>query len=216
MILSILICTIPERSKSLDKLVNELRRQIDFGGYPAEIVTQDDPRGVPIGTKRNKLIERSIGKYTVFIDDDDFVDCDYIRLIFNSLQHEPDCVGIIGRMFLNGNNLLLFHHSMKYLTYATNSIMEKPAGHLNPIKRSITSKFRFIEENKSEDTDFALQMVKAKAINSECFIEEKPIYFYNYVDSKPPSGIYIPKPPNLTRPIIKKEVSVVSRKKYEL
>lgn len=215
--LSVLICTLPERSKMLTKLLSELNRQISDGNYSAEILTQDDPRGVTIGAKRNKLINRAIGEYTAFIDDDDFVSINYMQLIFDAFKSNPDCVGIVGRMFLNNNDLLFFHHSSKYVTYTTdkNNVLKKPAGHLNPIKRSITSKFKFIETNKSEDTDFAMRISESGIIKSEVFLEH-PIYIYNYVDNKPPAGIYTPKPPNLGNKFVKKDIRIISHKKYKI
>ena len=64
----------PQRREYLELLLPELERQ----GVPHLV---DDRVGVPVGQKRNDLVQRSTGPYVTFVDDDDWVSHNYAEAI---------------------------------------------------------------------------------------------------------------------------------------
>ena len=85
--LSILICTIPERYYVFNDIREKLVRQIDSNDLSKEVeILSDDRVDITIGQKRNELIEKSNGKFIVFVDDDDDVHENYVSLIVQTIN----------------------------------------------------------------------------------------------------------------------------------
>lgn len=184
---SILICTLKEREQSFQRLYEKLKKQIQEEGLDdkVEILFFLDNREKSIGAKRNALLRQSKGIYINFIDDDDDVHDHYIKMIYEKLQYRPDCVSLTGIITFNYENPKIFIHSIQYRTYLQkNGIYYRPPNHLNPIKRSIGSQFLFPDQSYSEDTDWAMQIVKSGLLKTEEVITE-PYYFYLYIPNKP-------------------------------
>lgn len=184
---SILICTIEGREESFERLCDKLKTQINALGLcdEIEILSCKDKRGEnTVGLKRNKLMEQSSGLYTQFLDDDDDIHEDFIKMIYEKLQSKPDCVSLTGIITTNGTNPKTFIHSIKYDDYfEQNNIYFRPPNHINPIKRSIAIQFAFPEKNVGEDTDWAMSIAHSKLIKTEEVIET-PYYFYQYDATK--------------------------------
>ncbi|MBS1586680.1 MAG: glycosyltransferase family 2 protein [Bacteroidetes bacterium] len=91
MILSILICTLPQRAAMFEELHNMLQKQIE--GKPVEILLNGE--GGTTGAKRNTLLQQAKGEFIAFIDDDDMVHEKYMDLVLNCIQSNPgiDYVG---------------------------------------------------------------------------------------------------------------------------
>lgn len=188
MILSILIPTLPERVDKFNKLFFDINFQLEmqnaFG--LVEVLIDEAPKGKSIGKKRNELLEKAQGEYICFIDDDDKVSNDYIRLILKALKQKPDCVSLKGVITFNGENPKIFEHSIKYKEYKTteNAITyERYPNHLNVIKSSIAKQFKFPEINFGEDTDWATQIKKSGLLKKEYYIDEI-LYYYKYLSNK--------------------------------
>lgn len=184
MILSVLICTVESRNTMFNNLLIELKKQTD--GKSIEIVYHLDNGEMIIGAKRNNLLQGAKGEYVCFIDDDDEIGSDYIKLIMDGLQHKPDCLSLRGIITWDGNTPELFEHSIKYKAYATttNAIKyERYPNHLNVIKTSIAKQFKFPEVNHGEDTDFANQLFKSGLLKKEIYID-KILYHYKYIQNK--------------------------------
>lgn len=186
---SILIPTIVERTPVFEKLYTELTKQITALNLTdqIEILYFRDKRSENlVGFKRNLLLEQSLGEYTCFIDDDDLVHANYIQMIYAKLLENPDCVSLTGIITFNGENPRKFIHSIKYDSWFTgqDKIYYRPPNHLNPIKRTIASQFKFPLKNVGEDSDWSMQICKSQLIKIEAEILE-PYYFYrfNKVDS---------------------------------
>jgi glycosyltransferase involved in cell wall biosynthesis len=141
-----------------------------------------------IGEKRNRLLGMATGDYTAFIDDDDQIGRDYIRLVLEALDKNPDVVGITGEITMNingrGTVRRKFYHTIENKVYRT-SIRgyERPPNHLNPMRRSIALVYQFIDKSHGEDTDWAMRICRGGILKSEIFID-KPIYFYNFNPNK--------------------------------
>lgn len=184
-LLSILICTIPDREEKYEKLIEELYFQKQ--GFDVEILTDDTPRElITIGAKRNRLLERATGKYVCFIDDDDTVSRDYVKDIVKGCQSDMDCVSLRGVITMNGQTPEIFEHSIKYKAWATtrNPIKyERYPNHLNPIKAEIAKQFKYPETYFGEDHDWSTQVYNSGLIKTEYYID-KVLYNYLFVSNK--------------------------------
>lgn len=67
-----------------------------------ELLVEEDNGRLPSGEKRNRLIRRSAGQYFCFVDDDDLVTGDYVRLIREGCLAGADVVSF--RIERTGND----------------------------------------------------------------------------------------------------------------
>ena len=88
MILSILIPTVIGRNNEFNKLVNELRRQINVANAQevVEIKWISDNKELTVGEKREKLYLEASGEYSWQIDDDDTIHFKSIEFILEALK----------------------------------------------------------------------------------------------------------------------------------
>lgn len=180
---SILICTLKEREEVFQNLYNKLQNQIHKYKLEdkVEVLYFLDDREHTVGFKRNALMDQAQGEYVNFLDDDDDVHNKYIKMIYRKLKHKPDCVSLVGIITFDGKNPRSFIHSIQYDSYfEKDNIYYRPPNHLNTIKRSIASQFRFPEINYGEDSDWAMQVLRSGLIQNEAKIDV-PYYFYKYV-----------------------------------
>jgi cellulose synthase/poly-beta-1,6-N-acetylglucosamine synthase-like glycosyltransferase len=137
-----------------------------------------DDGEMPVGIKRNKLLERSRGEYVCFIDDDDMVSADYIKLLYDNLLSYPDCLSLTGIIIFNGRNPRIFIHSINYKTlFESNNIYYRPPNHLSPMRRDIAIRFEFPSCYVGEDRDWCLQISNSGLLKNEVEIIT-PYYFY--------------------------------------
>ena len=180
--LSILICTIEKRETRFKVLMAELNSQIE--GKSVEILSKCDAGQMSIGEKRNWLLDHAKGEWLCFVDDDDWIDQDYIGIILKALEREPDVVQMIGVMNTDGFSHKRFEHSINHVQYFENlGIYYRPPNHLNPMRSTIAKKFKFPETSHGEDTDWALQIRNSGLLVTEAIID-KPIYHYRYSSVK--------------------------------
>lgn len=187
MSLSILICTMPSRRDKLAILLGILQQQIIDS---VEVLVCSDDKIISVGHKRNILVSLATKEYVAFIDDDDTVSNDYIKLVLEAISSKPDCVGIEGIITVNGGNPKKFTHSLQHNEWKTeNDVYYRPPNHLNPIKRSIAGSIKFPEINFGEDRVYS-DAIK-NILQSEVYIK-KPIYHYLYnqqsTTSRPPKS----------------------------
>lgn len=186
MILSILVCSLEEKRKFFRERLNDiLNFQITEG---VEVLWEIDNGELSIGAKRNNLLQRAVGEYICFMDDDDRPSWDYIEKAMKALESKPDCCSLNGVITENGLKPKLFVHSLAYDRYYDEVINGKMVyfrfpNHLNIIKSSIAKQFRFPETNHGEDTDFATQIHKSGLIKTQAEIEGI-IYNYDYIPNK--------------------------------
>lgn len=182
--LSILICSINKRKNLLEKLIFNLNNQILINNLQknVEILVEVDDEKMPIGKKRNILLQKSSGKYVVFIDDDDSVSEDYIKNILNALDEEPDVIGFAGTIFYEGK-FCNFHNSIKNVVPSRNEETAKLytyISHINPIKSSIAKNFSFLEKFWGEDKTYISSIKETNLLKKEYFIDK---IMYNYTPS---------------------------------
>lgn len=180
--LTILICTLETRKTLFNVLLDELKKQSK--GYKVEILSDCDNGEQTIGAKRNKLLQKAKGDYVCFVDDDDWVDSEYISKIMEALESQPDCVKLLGVMNTNGFNQMRFEHSIVHGVYNTfGGVYRRPPNHLNPIKTNIAQRFKFPETNFGEDTDWALQVRDSGLLQRE-EPTYKVLYHYRFKSNK--------------------------------
>jgi len=84
---SILTPAVPSRWAQLEKLSDELARQI--GDKPVEHLVLMDNKRRTVGEKRDALLRASRGQYVAFCDDDDWVRDGYVDEILRAIQANP-------------------------------------------------------------------------------------------------------------------------------
>ena len=175
--LSILICHLPERETLLQNLVMELVQQINEG--PVEIwIDNTIPEIQTIGAKRNVLMDVATGRYLAFIDDDDTVTGNYVRLILNAIREGNDCIGIVGILKRQGKPDWQFRHSItvgRWCKDKQKRIYFRTPNHLNPVKSELAKQVMFPEMNYGEDKSYSDKL--RPLLTTETFIET-PIYIY--------------------------------------
>lgn len=182
-ILSILICSLSTRADKLSRLLGVLNPQINDS---VEIIAKTDNGEIPIGKKRNMLIDEAKGKYIAFIDDDDLVSQDYVKKILEAVKTEPDCCGLQGIITFQGKDPRMFIHSLKYKEwFEQNNIYYRCPNHLNPVKRELAMQVKFPETNFGEDRDYSTRLLPL--LKEEKFITGV-IYHYLYEKGGPPQN----------------------------
>ncbi len=178
---SILICTLDERKQIFENLYNELLDQIRKAGLSdkIEVLYYRDNREKSIGFKRNALMRHARGKYACFIDDDDEVHPEYIKMIHGKMQSDPDCISLKGILNNPKGQTYVFEHSLAHGTqYAfKNGRYIRPPNHLNPMKKVVAAQFLFPEINLEEDKLWAMDIARSGILKTEETIED-PYYFY--------------------------------------
>lgn len=179
---SILICTLNKRENFFVPLYRKLLKQIEDNGlqHKVEVVFFKDNKENTVGYKRNKLLQDSQGQYISFVDDDDDVHFNYVKMIYSQLSGNPDCVSLIGILSWPGRPTAQFVHSIAYQSYfQKGGVFYRPPNHLNPIRRDIAIQFKFPEINVSEDTNWAMQICRSGLLKKEAHIGQ-PYYHYRY------------------------------------
>lgn len=164
MILSILIPVLPKRYAIFMRLLEELQRQVNYMHSKhsdlglIEILFDDAPSfldgGKSIGGKRNALRQKAIGKYSVFLDDDDDIAPNYIETLVRLAQHDKDII-TFRCMFKNDTYWALLNMSLvNKVNEETNphSVIQRTPWHVCAIKTEITRKENFDDAlNHNED-----------------------------------------------------------------
>lgn len=186
---SILILSMHSRKEYLDKLIACLKAQITLEFKKRVQILVNIDRGEKfIGLKRNELLASAKGKYVAFIDDDDLVSADYIKLVLSAIDKKPDVVGMHLLMTTDGQNECRTYHSIKYNTWYDERDPEREnrqryfrcPNHLNPVKREIALNVKYTPVDNigiPEDRDYSLRLFPL--LKTEEYIES-PIYYYYY------------------------------------
>jgi hypothetical protein len=182
-ILEILIATVIDRRHLFGPLHAEFLKQAN--GLPVDILWMEDNKEMPIGVKRQKLLDQATANYIVYFDSDDFPRPDYVSSILKALETRPDCVGFLIAMTTNGRNPKVCCHSLKYPVWAENVDgydYVRNVTHFNPVKRSIAIQVGFPPLRFGEDkpySDLVTQICK-----TEVFIN-RPLFDYRYSSRQP-------------------------------
>jgi len=180
--LSILIPTMESRLPLYTRLREELARQSSApGAGPAvEILALSDNGTEALGAKRNQLMDMARGRFMVFVDDDDGVSPDYIRLILGAIRENPvaDCISFPGEITFCGRHPRKLVHSIKYTDwYECRGEYVRPPCHITPIRSDIARRYRFADVDYAEDMDWALRISRDRALRREVPVD---IILYHY------------------------------------
>lgn len=184
--LSILIPTVVGREEKLNQLMKVLDPQFDrlvqlsihSGIMPVEILIDKDNKEVSIGAKRQRLLEKALGEYVVFVDDDDLVSDDYIDQILNNLGE--DAIGFLIDCFEQSRYTGRAKASRSYANWGENQDGYKYVRtiyHKTPVKRELALRAGFKDMRFGEDYDYCMRL--KPFIKSENFID-KVLYYYRY------------------------------------
>ena len=170
--LSILICSLEDRKESLNKLLSVLMEQTT---NEVEILIETDDGELTIGSKRNILLDRAIGDYVVFIDDDDMVSDDYVPKILKAIESNPDSCSVRGTVTI-GSDEHLFINSVKidHWGYLFGSLLRR-TNHVNPVRRELALRAKFPDINAYEDREYSLRLKPLLKIEVEI---AGSIYYY--------------------------------------
>ncbi len=191
-ILSILICHLYSRRDLLERLLAVLKPQIGYSAKEyigahyfespdckVEVIVEGDNGRITIGEKRNRLLDRAMGLYIAYIDDDDLVSEKYCELILKALEKKPDAVGIEGIIYQKKFPPRIFKHSIwNYGWYEHAGIYYRCANHLNPVKRELALQVKF-HSHLSHGEDRRYSETISPLIETEEYISDFPIYFYH-------------------------------------
>ena len=181
---SILICSLHRRKHYLEKLWACLKPQVP-SDCSLEILVETDDGEIPIGAKRNRLLERAKGKFVAFIDDDDLVVETYVAQVLDAIKNHPhvDVIGMSLIMTTNGIEPEKSFHSLQYTSWWDCPDQEtgrkkyfRNPNHLNPVRRELALQVKFPDgSSHGEDRDYSMRLLPL--LKAEHNIE-KPIYFY--------------------------------------
>jgi glycosyltransferase involved in cell wall biosynthesis len=183
MLLELLIPTMPKRQIMLARLFDRLLPQLR-GIHNVTYRTDDGPG--TIGAKRQRMIEAATGDYIAFIDDDDLISEDYVARIRPMLDSQPDCVGLIVHVTMDGkpwDPSPLFFHSLQFRSNEAWAGNTRTPHHLCPMRRELALRSRFPDKSWGEDYNFALGVLPH--LQREEWAGDDPLYFYDYRSGKP-------------------------------
>jgi len=177
--LSILILTLPTRIDSYARLIKSLNQQVIENNliHRVQILTLCDTKEISVGEKRNILLNKSIGRYVCFIDDDDVIATNYLSVIMSALNSNADVITFCGD-YVENEIRTPFSISMVHRgNYNHTNMFYRLPNHLCPVKREIALSCQFTDKNFGEDSDYAEKI--NNYIKNEFHIQEK-LYFYMY------------------------------------
>lgn len=182
--LGILIATVEDRKEQFDILKHKFLAQCELN--KSWVFYDCDNKEKSIGKKRQDLLEsakKQDCEWIVFFDDDDLPSENYIQLILDTINSNPDidCIGINGTMTTNGSNPQTWCHVLgetwregkhnEQFTYY------RPIIHFNPVKLELALKAGFKDMRYGEDRDYSDRL--NPLLKKMAYIEQ-PLFHYNY------------------------------------
>ena len=186
-LLTVGILSLHERKDSLNSLVNRfgnITRKEDID--KVEFIVNIDGGEKSVGQKRNEVLNQAKGEFVCFVDDDDKVDDEYIRLIIETIENNPelDCIGFTGMYYVNGVAIMLFKHANEYGDhYKKEGIQYRPVNHLNPVRTELARQIGFPDKNHGEDSDYCDRLLKSGLLKNEVIVD-KVMYHYLFSEEE--------------------------------
>lgn len=193
MILSILIPVLPKRYAVFMRLLQELQRQVTYmhSTHPSlgliEILFDDSAAfmdgGMSIGSKRNVLRQKAIGKYLCFCDDDDNVAPNYVETLVRLAQSDADIL-TFRCLFKNDAYWAMLNMSLENkANEETNpdSLVQRTPWHVCPVKTVIAQKENF-DDALNHNEDFTWMGKILQYVNTESHTD-KILTQYNHSES---------------------------------
>ena len=168
--LSILIPTLPNRLELFYlPLMKILLKQIEPYNN-IELISLFDNKKRTIGRKRQNMIDIIQGEYVCFIDDDDRISDDYIKLIMDTLDNNPNTDCVVFWSCINQPNM-----EDKIVKFGFEEGNNLPC-HVHVWKSSIVKKYEYKNINHGEDNDW---INRAKNDIHHLSKIDKILYYYD-------------------------------------
>lgn len=166
----ILVCSIFHRAEMLDALLGELERQL-MPGVGVRVFR--DNQETVYGDKCQRLLDSSKADYTCFLDDDDWIEDDYVSSIVEALRKRPDYVGFRVRFTKDGVPQIPVYHTLKYTGWVDgNEALYRDINHFNPIRRKLALKGEWAGGDGA-DRRWADQLRALGCVKEEVFIDRE-------------------------------------------
>jgi hypothetical protein len=174
---SVLIPTIPGREDGLRNLLSSIREKLSriAPDLRVEYCVLFDNREMSIGMKREELLQKCLGKYMSFIDDDDDITDAYIEDLVQTIRGNYPVMRLRGQI-----NQYTFTHSLENkLTdkMAKDGIFIRPPNHLNPMMSDVAKLVHFRDSVRGEDFDWAIRLAKTGFLTNEYTSEPSRIHY---------------------------------------
>ena len=180
-LLSIVICSVPERIGFLSRLFARLVPQTK--NKPVELLVITDNRSMSLGEKRQKLLELATGKYICHVDDDDLIAEDYVDSLLEKIkENKYDCITFTCMVSLNGGPSKPCYYSKDHIYSNFPDKYLRNPNHLSCYKREIALKHKFTNVEYGEDDEWGKRA--SKDIKKECVLD-KVLYYYEYLQKSP-------------------------------
>ena len=170
-----------------NSITRELTKQINENNLKneVEILFYCDNREKTTGHKRNVLIKQANGVFVVFLDDDDKISPNYVKLIVEAIKNNPevDAIGIRGEYTENGRAPEPFETSLDHNWEKVNGWYYRTINHISPIRKVHAETVKFKDITLGEDYDWTMRLKETGLLKKEVVIQE-PIYFYNFISNK--------------------------------
>lgn len=181
--ISILIPTMKPRERLFRQVLAEVQRQIrETPEIRVEVLWESDNGELTLGQKRNVLMDRCNGRYHCFIDDDDVIARDFLKVFVPMIKSDVDydCASFVGAHYVKGKFNKLFHHSLDYPEwdeYPDRFI--RSVSPMNMIKTDIVRQVRYKDIRNTEDHEFSKRLMASGLLKTEFKIDpNRPIYHY--------------------------------------
>jgi glycosyltransferase involved in cell wall biosynthesis len=148
-----------------------------------EVITEVDNKQITTGAKRNNLLNKAQGKYICFIDDDDHISNDYLRLILEAIESDADCIATTGIYSINGGHPVKWRLSKDFIdedridSNIGEIVFFRRANHLTPVKRELALQAMFPDQSNAEDQEYSRRL--NPFLKTEVKID-KSIYHYDF------------------------------------
>jgi len=177
-LLSILVPTVPRRLTTFfPKSIQALLDQI-IDPKEVELLGLFDNKSRSTGEKRNALLDIARGKYLVFLDDDDWVEPNWLDTILPYLDEDPDVVVYHAMLYWpDGRNMLCTYDiATTECKDISPQLYIGHAAHIHPWRSSIAKSLRFADKVFGEDTEWSSQLCKLAKVQLSI-----PRVLYHYV-----------------------------------
>lgn len=173
----ILMCSIPHRDEMLTDLLNELGRQYQPG---VNILVCRDNIDLEYGDKCQKLLEAATSEYVSFLDDDDWIEPDFVQVIRRALEQHPDYVGFNVDFTEDGVKQVPVVHSLQHNGWVDNpEALYRDIVHFNPIRRDLALQSRWAG-GCGADRHWADGLRNLGCVKTEVYIDRE-LHHYRHV-----------------------------------
>lgn len=146
-----------------------------------ELIHEEDDKTMPVGAKRQLLLERARGKFVIGFDSDDWPAESYVFAITQAIYNNPDAdhIGFYESCSFNGTNEKRSIFSIRYQKWQedVDGMHVRCANPKSAILREKALQVGFAPERFGEDRVFSEAVTPLLA--NEIFIDQD-LYYYRY------------------------------------